>query len=80
MDKELEQYYEAYFDMFNTKGWKQFMEDMEGNQESLNMVLTIRDANDFYQRKGKLEVLNLILNFKSYIENSYKEAQDASLS
>ena len=74
MDKELEQYFEAYFDLFNTKGWLQFMEDMEGNREVLNNVATIKDANDFYIRKGKLEALNQMLNFKAYIENSYKDA------
>jgi hypothetical protein len=80
MDKELEKYYEAYFDLFNTKGWKQFLADLNDNAINLNDVSSIKDANELFYRKGKLEALTLILNFKAYIENAYKEVQDESLS
>ena len=75
MDKELERYFETYFDLFSSEGWKQFIEDTEGNINLVSDLMSVKDANDLYYRKGQLETLNRIVNFKELIERSYKEAQ-----
>lgn len=76
MDKDTEQYFERYFDLFATDGWKQFIEDMKENKESLSDILSIKDANEFFHRKGQINVLSLILNFQDAIEQSFKENQN----
>jgi hypothetical protein len=73
MDKELQEYYEHYFDLFASKGWKQFIEDMESNREALSDMMTVKDANELFFRKGQLHVLNTMLNFKETIEAAYEE-------
>ena len=75
MDKELERYFETYFDLFSSEGWKQFIEDTEGNINLVSDLMSVKDGNDLYYRKGQLETLNRIVNFKELIERSYKEAQ-----
>jgi len=75
MDKELERYFTIYFDLFASEGWKQFIEDTEGNINLVSDLMSVKDANDLYYRKGQLETLNRIVNFKELIERSYKEQQ-----
>jgi hypothetical protein len=72
MDKELEQYYSTYFDLFSSAGWKQYIKDVEDNRTLMSDVLTIKDGNDLYYRKGTLETLDRILNFESAIEAAYE--------
>jgi len=76
VDKETQDYFDRYFDLFASQGWKQFIEDMEDNRTLMSDLLTIKDANDLYYRKGQLEVLNRIVNFQLAIENAYKEVTD----
>ena len=73
MDKETQDYFDRYFDLFASQGWKQFIEDMEDNRTLMSDLLTVKDANDLYYRKGQLEVLNRIVNFQLAIENAYEE-------
>ena len=79
MDKELQKYYETYFDLFSSEGWKQYIKDVEDNRTLMSDVLTIKDGNDLYYRKGVLETLDRILNFESAIEAAYMEAKDEEI-
>lgn len=76
MDKDLQKYYETYFDLFSSPGWKQYIKDVEDNRTLMSDVLSIKDGNDLYYRKGTLETLDRILNFEFAIEAAYEEAQD----
>ena len=76
MDKELETYFIKYFDLFASQGWKQFIEDMEDNRTLISDLMTVKDANDLFYRKGQLDTLNRIVNFQDSIENAHKEVTD----
>jgi hypothetical protein len=73
VDKETQTYFDRYFDLFASQGWKQFIEDMEDNRTLMSDLLTVKDANDLYYRKGQLEALNRIVNFQLAIENAFEE-------
>jgi hypothetical protein len=73
VDKDTQDYFDRYFDLFASQGWKQFIEDMEDNRTLMSDLLTVKDANDLYYRKGQLEVLNRIVNFQLAIENAFEE-------
>jgi hypothetical protein len=73
MNKELEEYYTKYFDLFASQGWKQFIEDMEDNRTLISDLLTVKDADDLFYRKGQLDTLNRIVNFQLAIENAFEE-------
>jgi hypothetical protein len=77
VDQQLEQYFNNYFDLFNTSGWKQLMEELNNNALGVNNLQATKDSEDMYFRKGQLNVLASILNLQNTIEASHKEASEA---
>ena len=77
MDKQLEQYFNNYFDLFGTDGWKQLMEELNNNALGVNNLQATKDSEDMYFRKGQLNVLASILNLQNTIEASHREASEA---
>ena len=72
MDKDLETYYNTYFDLFLTDGWKQFIEDIISNANNFS-VQSIKDAEELYKAQGSLNVLGSIANFEASIKAAYDE-------
>ena len=73
LDKELETYYNNYFDLFNTDGYKQLISELQNNIIAINNVDAIKDESDMYFRKGQINVLASLINFETTIDNAYKE-------
>ena len=73
MDKELQDYYENLLDLFATKGWKQYIEDISDNKEILEDITTIHDEKQFWFRRGQLEAIQRVLAYESTIKNSYED-------
>ena len=73
LDKELETYYNNYFDLFNTEGYKQLISELQGNLLAINNIDACKDEADMYFRKGQLNVLASLINFETAIDNAYKE-------
>ena len=76
LTKELELYYERYFDLFRSEGWKQLIEELKQNAAAVNSVEATKDSNDMYFRKGQLNVLAHLVNLESIILNAYEELED----
>ena len=74
MDRETQEYYDKYFSLFITSGWKQLIEDFANNSLQINSVEATKDVNDLYFRKGQLNVLAYLLNLESVITANYEEA------
>lgn len=75
LDKEIEEYYNKYFDLFRTEGWKQLIEELRQNAMLINSVENTKDQEDLYIRKGQLKVLAYLLNFESNMETSFEELE-----
>ena len=75
LDKETEAYYNKYFDLFRTEGWKQLIEELKQNAMLINSVENTKDQEDLYIRKGQLKVLAYLLNFESNMETSFAELE-----
>jgi hypothetical protein len=75
MDRELQEYYENLLELFSTKGWKQFLEDIGDNLEVLGDISTIPDSNQFWFRKGQVEAVQRVLSYEEAIVNSYDDFQ-----
>jgi hypothetical protein len=73
LDSETQQYYDNYFNLFQTDGWKQLTEELQQNALVINSVEATKDANDLYMRKGQINVLAYILNLESTTNNNYEE-------
>jgi hypothetical protein len=78
MTPELEKYYEQYFDLFVTDGWKQFISDISANLEQFN-IRSIEKFGDLRYSQGQVKVIDQIMNWETLIRNTYEElSQDAS--
>ncbi len=75
LDKETEEYYNKYFDLFRTEGWKQLIEELKQNAMLINSVENTKDRDDLFIRKGQLKVLAYLLNFESNMETSFAELE-----
>jgi hypothetical protein len=73
VDQETQKYYDNYFTLFSTDGWKQLIEELKQNALVINSVEATKDKNDLYVRKGQLNVLAYILNLESTTNTNYDE-------
>jgi len=74
VDQETQTYYDNYFNLFLTDGWKQLMQEFNANAIQINSVEAVKDANDMYFRKGQLNVLAHLLNIETIVKTNYEEA------
>lgn len=76
MDKATETYYDNYFLLFNTDGWKQLCEELYGQAQIINSVEHTKDGDDLLTRKGQLSVIASILNLSDTITRAYEDAKE----
>lgn len=76
MDRELQDYYEDRFSMMGSKGWSDLIEDVQTLYDSYDKVNSIGSPDDFYFRKGQLDILQWILNLKAVSEQTYEELKN----
>ncbi len=74
MDQETQTYYDNYFSLFITDGWKQLTSEFTSNANNINSIEATKDANDMYFRKGQLNVLAHLINMETIVSTNYEEA------
>lgn len=79
MQHEIQEYYEASFELFASKGWKYLLEDLKGLELILNNVRTVENPQQLHFRLGQLDILDLILKRKEACEKVYEELLDENL-
>ena len=75
MTKQEEQYYRNMLDMFQTEGWKQFVEECVDTANAINNVLSISEPSELYKRQGRLEVLYNVINMEHQVDNTMQEQE-----
>lgn len=75
MTPELQKYYETYFDLFTTDGWKQFVEDMTDSSKNFDLR-TVADEGSLKFCQGQLLVLDTILNWEAAVETAYTQLKE----
>ena len=73
MEQKLQKYYEDQFDLFGMQGWKDLISDCKDLREVLDNVLTVKDSNDLYIRKGQLDMIDWLINWEESVDNAHKE-------
>ena len=76
IDKELENYYRAYRDMFVSEGFQQLQQDLISNANIINSVEACKDADDLSFRKGQLSIISNILNLEQQIRLAEEQANE----
>lgn len=62
-----QRYFDNYYEMFATKGWKQFLEDIEESRKVIGDIRAIRTSEALFEAHGRLAALNLVLGFEERI-------------
>jgi len=75
MNKELEEYYNNFFELFRTKGWKQLLEELNNNIEQTDNLETVKDEQDLFFRKGQLSVFKSFVNLELVITTAQEQAE-----
>jgi hypothetical protein len=75
MNKELEKYYNNFFEMFRTEGWKQLLEELTNNIEHTDNLETVKDEQDLFFRKGQLAVFKSFVNLELVITTAQEQAE-----
>ena len=78
IEKELEVYFNNYFEMFRTQGWKQLVKEFSGNITNINSVEQAKDEKDLFFRNGQLNIIATVLNLESQITASFENAENES--
>ncbi len=78
MDQETQQYYDNYFNLFITDGWKQLVQEFNNNAVQINSIEATKDVYDMFFRKGQLNILAHLLNMETIVNTNYEEANKPS--
>jgi len=73
MTPELEKYYNTYFDLFRSEGWKQLIEELTQNAVVINSVEATKDVDAMYFRTGQLNVLAHVINLEAAVNNAFED-------
>lgn len=76
MTKEEEDYFDNYFDLFLTTGWKQFISEIQDSIDGYR-ILDIKDDKHLYSIQGELQMLTRMATFELAIRNAYDHTQEA---
>ena len=75
MDKEVQESYDKMFDTLSSEGWgiiKQRLLEMFAQQ---NNLLNIQDEKTFWQQRGSLGMLHLMIEFENVLRNELEQAE-----
>ena len=77
MNLEEQKYYDNYFDLFSSKGWKQLIKELEDIHSSYQ-IETLNTIEELHKAKGERETLSRLLNFENGIEAAYASLQSGN--
>jgi hypothetical protein len=71
---ELQEYYDKYFDLFSSRGWKQLIEEVIANISSLEHSTIRQGSKDvFLYNQGYVAALEFLRNYDVVVTTSYEE-------
>lgn len=76
MDRELEEYFDNYNELFNRKGYSQLLQEIHNKIAVLNDVSSIKDDNDLFFRKGQIEAYRTVLALQDTVDAARSQAED----
>jgi hypothetical protein len=77
MTKEEEIYYNNYFDLFQSAGWAQLVDDLQDRFDAYEIGY-LKDVKDLYTVQGELSIIRMILNLEDFIEQGYKSSNESN--
>ena len=75
MEKETEQYYRNFFDLFRLEGWKQLQQEIKDSIANINNIEITQGNDDLWHRKGQLQVLRNLENLEETLKVAFEGIQ-----
>lgn len=76
MTLEEEKYYDHYFTLFSSDGWKQFVDEITETHDGYT-IEAIKGNEELSKVKGERAVLWKVMKFESTIRNAYDSIQES---
>jgi hypothetical protein len=76
LTREESDYFDNYFDLFSTKGWRQFISEIEDSIDNYS-IEDLKDEKHLYTVQGQLQILKRFAWFETGIRNAYDEILEA---
>ena len=77
MTREEELYYNNYFDLFGSEGWKQVVEELQAKASTYD-VSYLKDEKDLYRVQGELSVIRLLIGLEEFINQGYSNTTESN--
>ena len=77
MDRDLKQKYTKMFETLSTEGWTLIRERLVEMYEQQNNLMSIADEKGFWQQRGALGALHLIIELEAVFESEVEQAEAA---
>ena len=78
MNTELETYFDNYFELFNSEGFKQLLQELSTNAQQLADIQSVKDSEELFYRKGQVAALATVINLQATIEEHEKAGRKKS--
>jgi hypothetical protein len=76
MDKEVQQNYDKMFDTLSSEGWQVIRERLLEMFAQQNNLLNIQDEKTFWQQRGAIGMLHLMIEFETVLRNEVQQAEE----
>jgi len=77
MTPELEEYFDHLNVMFNSEGYKLFIEEVENKIALLNDLTTVKTADELHHRQGQIAALQSVLYFSDTVAVAREQAEES---
>lgn len=74
-----DKYYETYFDLFISAGWKQYVSEAKENYDAIDLTLC-KSWDDYMRLRTEKIMLSRIVNFEDYIKTAYEVLKEREMS
>lgn len=75
MDTKTEQYFRDLHELFRSPGWAIFIEDIKASVPNIDSIVSTKDEQDLFFRKGQLAILANILSMEDQVAAAEQDAQ-----
>jgi|TARA_R100000479_G_scaffold39076_1_gene17472 hypothetical protein len=76
MDAEIKQSYDKMLDTLSTEGWQIIRERLIDMFNQQNNLLSISEEKTFWQQRGSLGMLHLMIEFETVLKNEIEQEEE----
>ena len=76
MEADIKKNYDEMFDTLSSEGWQLIRQRLIDMFNQQNNILNIQDEKTFWQQRGALGMLHLMIEVESVLKNELEQAED----